>query len=390
MSSFIQFLGLILVVVLSSYVLARACDSFEGAADFLGRKLPPGVKGATINAVGSSLPELFTTLALLFVVGGEGVFAAGIAVTAGSAVFNSDLIPTLCILAVMVPATFRLVMRILTAGIYRMRTDWKTVDSITIDKPALIRDGLALLVAETFLIILLGQDTLTWKDGLLLMLIYVPYVFYMTYQSQGHDAGDDEVAEEDDNENENEEAVAGGGGALAAVLAFDFNQLYFKGQAYTDERKSQAWIVLASSIAVISVACYALGEAIVGSAELLGVHAMVTALFLGAAASSVPDTILSVKDAIKGNYNDAISNAVGSNTFDICVALGLPLFLYTIVNGSVTMPNHEAVMGLRIALIVITAVILSIFLLPRKVKLWQAKVLASLYLVWTIYILTTA
>ena len=43
----------------------------------------------------------------------------------------------------------------------------------------------------------------------------------------------------------------------------------------------------------------------------------VVVIIIAVAANSVPDTILSVKDAIKGNYNDAISNAIGSNVFDI-------------------------------------------------------------------------
>ena len=43
-------------------------------------------------------------------------------------------------------------------------------------------------------------------------------------------------------------------------------------------------------------------------------------VIIAAAATSVPDTILSIKDARKGNYNDAISNALGSNIFDICFA----------------------------------------------------------------------
>ena len=82
-----------------------ACDSFEDAADYLGRNMKPGVKGATINAVGRSLPELFTTAIFLFgphfseeLFGkiGQG-FASGIATCAGSAVFCAVIIPALCI-----------------------------------------------------------------------------------------------------------------------------------------------------------------------------------------------------------------------------------------------------------------------------------------------------
>ena len=55
--------------------------------------------------------------------------------------------------------------------------------------------------------------------------------------------------------------------------------------------------------------------------------------FIAAVASSVPDTILSFYDAKKGQFDDAFSNAFGSNIFDICIGLGLPLFIYTLLNG---------------------------------------------------------
>ncbi len=382
MEKLIEFLILILTVAFSSYVLAKSCNSFEGAADWLGRKLPPGVKGATINAVGSSLPELFTTIALLFFIGGNEVFGAGIAVTAGSAVFNSDIIPCLCIIVVTAPALARLLVRVGTLGFLRLNRDWHTTDSFEIDKPALIRDGIAVLIAEAVLIILLGKSTLTWTDGAILMAIYLPYVALMAWQSSKYPVVQD-------SEVSHHMAHVEKLPFKKAILDFDFNSLYFGGAHYESGKAHRPWIVLLSAVAVISGACYVLGETIVKSAELLGVHAIVTALFLGAAASSVPDTILSVKDSMKGNHNDAISNAVGSNTFDICVALGFPLFLYGITEGTIPMPEHDSVLGLRIALVVVTAVILGTFLVPKKVKFWQAVVLAILYIAWTVYILST-
>lgn len=373
----------LLVVVACSYVLAKSCDSFEGAADFLGRKLPPGVKGATLNAIGSSLPELFTTLALLFFVGGSGVFGASIAITAGSAVFNSDIIPFACILAVTVPLLFRLLVRVFSLGMLRVKQKGVQVKSFEIDKSVLVRDGIALLIAQTVLIFLLGKSSLTWIDGGILMAIYVPYVLFMWWQSHKHKL--EHSQEEEENKSEGEEK------SLArAFIEIDLHHLLFRSKPYEPGASHRAWIVLGASVCIISVSCYFLGEAIIRSAEAMGVNAMVIALFLGAAASSVPDTILSVKDAMKGNYNDAISNAIGSNTFDICIALGLPLFLFGTIYGGVPMPNDAAMLGLRIGLMVITAVIFAIFLIPRKVRLWQATVLGLLYLVGTIFIFSIA
>ena len=78
----------------------RACDGFERASDYIGRNLTEGVRGGTINAISSSVPELFTTLIALFVLSNKDGFAIGIGTTAGSALFNGMIIPAVCILAV--------------------------------------------------------------------------------------------------------------------------------------------------------------------------------------------------------------------------------------------------------------------------------------------------
>ncbi|HEB79215.1 MAG TPA: hypothetical protein ENI79_01900, partial [Rhodospirillales bacterium] len=79
----------LLAVVIASMVMMYACNSFDDAASHLGRNMTAGVRGATINAVGSSMPELLTTFFLLFLFQDQGGFAAGIATTAGSAIFNA-------------------------------------------------------------------------------------------------------------------------------------------------------------------------------------------------------------------------------------------------------------------------------------------------------------
>ena len=80
------------MVCAAMYIIKFACDSFEGASDHLGKKvykMKPGIRGATIEAIASSLPELFTTLFLLFLYHDTDGFSAGIATCAGSAVFNA-------------------------------------------------------------------------------------------------------------------------------------------------------------------------------------------------------------------------------------------------------------------------------------------------------------
>ena len=45
---------------------------------------------------------------------------------------------------------------------------------------------------------------------------------------------------------------------------------------------------------------------------------------------------------MKGDYDDAVSNAVGSNIFDICVALGLPLLATLYTGADIALKSGKA------------------------------------------------
>jgi cation:H+ antiporter len=109
---------------------------------------------------------------------------------------------------------------------------------------------------------------------------------------------------------------------------------------------------------------------------------------------------------MKGDYDDAVANAVGSNIFDICVALGLPLTLYTgmeLVNGGgngaidMTASSEGGVQELRIVLIILSAVIVGLFLSAPKVdedgetmleiRKSHGFAMLGVYALWTGYIL---
>ena len=52
----------LIYISISCLIIWRSSHGFEIASDFLGRKLPAGIKGATLNAVASSMPEFLTTV----------------------------------------------------------------------------------------------------------------------------------------------------------------------------------------------------------------------------------------------------------------------------------------------------------------------------------------
>ncbi len=93
-----------------------------------------------------------------------------------------------------------------------------------------------------------------------------------------------------------------------------------------DQYACRAWILLVISTMRHDLWNLAAGIWVPIFGEKTGIPLIFVAVVLSAAATSVPDTIISIKDARKGNYDDAVSNALGSNIFDIAFALGCPYF----------------------------------------------------------------
>ena len=361
-------------VIFASVVIMYACNEFEDSADYLGKDMKPGIKGATINAIGSSLPEMLTTFFLLFMFNDIAGFSAGVATTAGSAIFNSVVIPLLCILAVRF------------YGVRQADGALKKMKTIEIDKSSLKRDIFFLISAEFLLIYFLGNSSLTWVAGISLVGFYLVYLSYLLYSNRGGSVTSE--AEEDDEDDDEEDASPS---KLKALLTFQFNELLFGGKKLT---KSTAWINLALSVMVIAFACHLLAESVMWSSEALGIPAYFTAIIFAAAATSVPDAILSIKDSIKGNPDDSLSNAIGSNTFDITVALGLPLLAYSLINGDVILAagdtTSEDMQILRYVLVGITLVVAVAFLLPKYISSKHAVIMGALYAGWMGYIVVSA
>ncbi|PLW92772.1 MAG: pseudouridine synthase [Marinilabiliales bacterium] len=347
------------IIFLACLVIWKASDGFETASEYLGRNLSEGVRGATINAIGSSIPELFTTIFFLLILHNQEGFSGGIGTTAGSAIFNAMVIPAAVILAVLFLGKVRFV---------------------KVSRKVIIRDGVMLLVSEFILIYLLSGGTLDWWHGLILMLLYGVYVVVMftTMKKQKLQAPDpDEIDVDVDIEPR---------GFFNSLIRLDLAALLVGPKELTAKR---AWGLLILATVVIGAASAGLVVACEELGSELNIPVYFVAVILAAAATSVPDTVLSIRDAKKGNYDDAVSNALGSNIFDICFALGFPLFLYTIFFNPIEMTGELLVNvnELRILLFILTSIVFFIFLFSRKLKVLQGIMLFAIYVFFVLFVL---
>lgn len=351
-------------ITLSMLIIWRSSDGFEVASEYLGRNLTDGVRGATINAVGSSMPELFTTLFSLILLGEVDNFAFGIGTTAGSAIFNSMIIPAVAILAVI---------------------GYGIAKKVNVSRKVILRDGIGLIIAELILIYMISGNHLTWVHGLALMLTYVFYVVYMFSTMKKIDGT---RAFKESQETDKVQSGARKRSILKAFILLDFKDFFVREKINV----VNAWILLLFSMLVIGLACIVLIHSCELLSEELGIAPYFIAVVLASAATSVPDTILSYRDAVAGQYDDAVANALGSNIFDICFALGFPLFAFTLFNGPIIMtPETVAnVAELQASLVILTIIAFAIYYFNNGLKQIHAILLLGLYVLFIGFIFAKA
>lgn len=330
------------IMVVACILIAKACDGFEVAADYLGRNLSDGVKGMSINAIAGSIPEFMTTVFFLSFANAStlGVnFAASTGGDAGSAIFNSVIIPMVVIITVI--KMFK-------------------ISGIEVSKKVILRDGLALLGAEILFIYVLDTDYIHWWHGGILTLYYFCYLGY-SLKSMSKSEPEEEEEEEPDG---------------------FYEKFISKGN-----KTAKSWLLLLAVVLVIAGSCAILVKSTEVISEALQINLMFVSLILVAAATSVPDTIISVRDAKKGNYDDAVSNVFGSNIFDISFSTGCPLMIYLLVtNTSIDFRGaSQSLVDLRFLLLTLTTITIATFYFSKKMGKKQVIILGLLYALFLAY-----
>ncbi len=347
-------------------LIGEACDPFADAAQWVGVQLrvPSSVRGATLDAVASSMPELFTGIFFVSIAltgstdqaaqlaeTAEG-YGSTIATCAGSSIYNLVLIPAVCALAV---------------SFYRPSKPF-----VAIERDVVNRDGVWVIVVQFGLLYFLFQPELHWWMGVIALVAYAIYVAHLYLATRAYRrklaAANIEVEEPNDE---------------ASVL---FGYFDIKLNRVT------ATMVLLGATIVAAAACYLLVELTNSSAEKLGVSPFFVAVILTAAVSSIPDTFMSLGSSLRGDDSGAVSNVFGSNIFDICIGMSIPLLVCCYLNNwePVALVGEDGqtmagVVGLRVLLFFLSVCALSSMWYFRKITRKTAFVFCGLYLIFVGY-----
>ena len=262
----------IVVFIVMSYVISKASDWLGDALHALGKKLniPTSIRGATFDAVSSSFPEFTTAMVAVLVY--KNFNDVGIPTVAGSAIFNILIIPM--------------------ASIFAFRG---AKIALNVDKKVALRDMGFYIVSVLALTWFTYSGSYTIVSGMILISIYAAYLAVLYSQAKKHRLKSAMAETPDENE------------------------------PCDDMSYSKILMVSAVSMFAIWLSIDALIQSAIVVSSGLGIPAYIVSVIILSGCTSIPDMLLSVKSASRGDADAAISNAIGSNIFDICVCLGVPM-----------------------------------------------------------------
>ncbi|MFC7227562.1 sodium:calcium antiporter [Salinirubellus salinus] len=261
----------VLVVVLTTGLIWVGSGWLESSAEALSGYygLPAVVQGSIVVAVGSSFPELVSVLVTAL----SGSFSMGVGAIVGSAIFNILVIPAVSGLA--------------------------ADGAVGADRTIVYKEAQFYMIAVSALVLTFALAVIYYPSGerlggavtrplaLIPLLLYGLYLFiqWQDVSDYEHDGTGHDV----------------------------------------DVRRN--WLFLAGGLAVILVGV----EQLVGAVEVLnaafGIPEFLAGVTIIAAATSLPDALVSVRTAREGRGVTSLGNVLGSNTFDLLVAIPLGVMI---------------------------------------------------------------
>ena len=270
-------------VLVSTGVIWKGSEVLESAAERLSKHygLPVAVHGAVVVAVGSSFPELTSVVVSTLL---HGEFSLGVGAIVGSAVFNLLVIPALSTL--------------FSDGLDATR------DLVHKDAQFYVISVLVLFVVFALGATYVPSGTnqaavLTPALAVFPLLVYGVYVF-LHYQ--------------DVQEHSHEETV--------------------------DVAPAREWGRLLVSLALIGIGVEGIVRGALDFGAIFDTPSFFWGLTVIAVATSLPDTFVSVRAARRGESVTSLTNVLGSNTFNLLVAIPIGILLAgaTTVNFLIAVP----------------------------------------------------
>lgn len=161
---------------------------------------------------------------------------------------------------------------------------------------------------------------------------------------------------------------------LAALAIFLFNS--FNGNADETVIKTKIapkdWLILLlGSVAIFFSAKYTI-FAMEGIANEMKIPVHIISITIVALGTSLPEVIVSITAAKKGNHGMAVGNVLGSNIFNTYAVMAIPGLM-----GNLTIP--EDTMTFSVPFMIAVTILFGIICLSKKISRWEGYMLLIFY-----------
>ncbi len=339
----------ILALLISFYLLNEITDKFfVPSLDSISHKMKMSddAAGATLMAAGSSAPELFISI-IAVIYGGDNL-DIGVGTIVGSALFN---------LLVIIGAV---------AFVKSSKVAWQPM----------FRDMLFYTLSIGALYWAFSSGIVTLWHVVGFIGLYIVYVVAVLNWKKIFPYERITLEEDDDDDDPSWKK-------FMRPLDFILDKLFAKPEKFVFN--------FLISVGLIALLSWVLVESAVVLSDAMGIPKYIVALTVLAFGTSVPDMMSSVIVAKQGRGGMAVSNALGSNIFDILLGLGIPWLILIIGSGSAI---HVAESNITSHILILLASVVGMFIIFLITK-WRVNKFVGIiflgsYFAYLVYVIMQA
>jgi cation:H+ antiporter len=322
----------ILIFILSLALLVKSADWFVESSEkiALALKVSPFIIGVTIVAIGTSFPELASSLAAIFK-GETEVVAANVV---GSNIFN-----ILFIIGLSAVVAGRLIVK---------------RSLIDLDAP--------LLAASTVLLLFICLDKkISFGEGILLCLAFFVYFIYTIFERKGSEEETAEIVE-----------------VLPSRIERREKEAKIEIKAVKPEKlKLKVFLFLIIGVAGLIFGANYTIESMIKISEIIKIPSSLIAIIALAAGTSLPELVVSVRAAAQKKYEISLGNIFGSNVFNALVVTGIPALIRPLTIDNLTF-------SIGLPFLVAATLLFVISGISRRIHIWEGAMYLLIYILFIV------
>jgi len=115
-------------------------------------------------------------------------------------------------------------------------------------------------------------------------------------------------------------------------------------------------------------------DAVIAISAIMGIGTDIVALSMVAFGTSIPEIIVSIGAARRGNPEMAVGNVLGSNIFNTFAVMGIPALFGTLIIPETTIFSLPIMMGASVLFVIMT--------FSKKISKWEGMMLFLLYIIF--------